>query len=223
MDCDYGLQASAFVKKLIIPGPDILEPIEYIIDTEKTFSENFVPTKTCWYIKDEYTPNSGISLITDKGYWDGLIKIKVWNRDATNVYGADRYAGCEHITFRHMRDTFNNMCYTTEEIGAGMEWFDLTSEALNGANIDRERIGVAQSYADVNPRLGIYATGNAKAHSLLVTGKYEYDLGLTGLVTSAIGLFPNISPFMTKSDPDHPDENIVYHPADLLVATATMR
>lgn len=139
------------------------------------------------------------------------------------MWGGDKYAGCFQITFRNVRDVLNQMCRTTEQISASMEWLDLVSEALRTARTGHDSFGIAQTLADVSPRIAIYSSGNELIHSIQVTGKYEFDIGITGLVTSALGLAPNLSPFLTSLVTDHPDPEYVQHPPDLLIATATMR
>lgn len=139
------------------------------------------------------------------------------------VWGGDKYAGCYQITFRNVRDQFNQMCRTTEEVSSTMQWFDLVSEALNSARVGQNDIGIAQTLVDVSPRIAIYSSVNELTHSIQVAGKYEFDIGLTGLVTNALGLSPNISPFTTKLAENHPDPEYNQKPVDLLIATATMR
>lgn len=134
-----------------------------------------------------------------------------------------RYTGCYQITFRNLRDTLNQQCRTTEEISSTMQWMDLVADALRTAKISKLEQGITQTLADVPPRIGLSSTTNSHIHSLQVTGKYEFDIGLTGLVVHAIGLYPNISPFLTRRVDDHPDGDYVYHDPDLLVAVSTMR
>ena len=139
------------------------------------------------------------------------------------AWGGDKYAGCYQMTFRNVRDIFNQMCRTTEEISSSMQWFDLVSEALATARVGQNDIGIAQTLVDVSPRIAIYSSTNDLIHSIQVAGKYEYDIGLTGLVTHALGLFPNVSPFLTKSTDNHPDPEYIQQPPDLVIAVATMR
>ena len=76
---------------------------------------------------------------------------------------------------------------------------------------------------DVIPRLALYSGTYKMVHSIQVAGPYQFDIGLTSLVTNALGLYPNLAPFLTRNTNTHPDDNYHQHDPELLVAAASMR
>jgi calcineurin-like phosphoesterase len=83
---------------------------------------------------------------------------------------------------------------------------------------------MAQSMTGVSPRIGIHSSVYTNQHSIQVAGAFQFDIGLTALLTDAIGLKPNLATFTTMDYTGiHPDEDYTYTPADLMIATAVMR
>ena len=126
-----------------------------------------------------------------------------------------------------MSDQLNQICRTQEQFFGSQQYLDLLAEALEDLQtsdaLGGNQVGISQSFSDVNPKIGIYATSNALLNSISVAGKFEFDIGVTGLMAGALGLRPNTPTFLSKEVSGHPDSNFFTPGPDVVIATAVYR
>ena len=88
-----------------------------------------------------------------------------------------------------MRDQLNQMCRTQEQVSGSQQYLDTLEDALESLQTSQSNsardLGISQSFKDVNPKIGIYATANALVNSIQVAGKYQFDIGVTGMIVNS--------------------------------------
>ena len=83
--------------------------------------------------------------------------------------------------------------------------------------------GIGMTFANASPRIGIYAGLLSHVHSLEVTSPFNFDYGLTGLFTNALGLRPMTGPILTGNYGELTNYQYQKISAEFQIAAVTLR
>ncbi|CAG5108707.1 Oidioi.mRNA.OKI2018_I69.chr1.g3918.t1.cds [Oikopleura dioica] len=213
MDCEYGFPTAKLESVPQLQDQYLCERVDANVRQEKIHSEPYSRNKVCWNAEikggdtDSHIPcpyrdecwYGGITIVNDRQYWKALPEIKNYNT-RSDIFFNDRWSGCSQMTIRYTKEVLNQHCRANLEIGGGEEWLFTMHEGLSNAAVPagtRPKKGIGMTFANANPRIGIYAALLTHVHSLEVTSPFNFDYGLTGLFTNALGLRPMTGPILS--------------------------
>ncbi|CAG5097764.1 Oidioi.mRNA.OKI2018_I69.XSR.g15221.t2.cds [Oikopleura dioica] len=213
MDCEYGFPTAKLESVPQLQDQYLCERVDANVRPEKIHSEPYSRNKVCWNAEikgedaDAHIPcpyreecwYGGITIVNDRQYWKALPEIKNYNT-RSDIFFNDRWSGCSQMTMRYTKEILNQHCRANLEVGGGEEWLFTMHEGLSNAAVPagtKPKKGIGMTFANASPRIGIYAALLTHVHSLEVTSPFNFDYGLTGLFTNALGLRPMTGPILS--------------------------